>query len=154
MGCGEEIEEMLEIKVIEMGGDEEMFTSEAWRRTFDINEPIFIELCHEFYSTFEFNKDVPKEELWSTRLIKFRLARKDHSLTLVQFSKHLGLYENEDVISEGFESYFIGGLHSDDNFNAMEYWLRISSDDDLQLSRSHAAKIKKPETNIQEKDKK
>ncbi|GKA22640.1 hypothetical protein Tco_0708602 [Tanacetum coccineum] len=66
MDCGEEIEEMLEIK-----------------------------LCREFYSTFEFNEDVPKEELGSTRLIKFRL-------------------------------------------------LRISSDDDLQLSRSHAAKIKKP----------
>nr|GEY77785.1 hypothetical protein [Tanacetum cinerariifolium] len=29
MGCGEEIEEMLEIKVIKIGGDEEMFTSEA-----------------------------------------------------------------------------------------------------------------------------
>ncbi|GJW11349.1 hypothetical protein Tco_1577176 [Tanacetum coccineum] len=65
--------------------------------------------------------------------------------------KHLGLYENEDVISEGFESYFIGGLRSDDNFNAMEYWLRISSDDDLQLSWSHAAKIKKPVLRVLQK---
>nr|GEU52520.1 reverse transcriptase domain-containing protein [Tanacetum cinerariifolium] len=110
MGCGEEIEEMLEIKVIEMGGDEEMFTSKAWRRA----------------------------------LIKFRLSGKDHSLTLVQFAKPLGLYENKDISSKGFESYFIRGLHSDDNFNARDYWLRISSDDDLQLSRSHVAKIKKP----------
>nr|GEX05070.1 hypothetical protein [Tanacetum cinerariifolium] len=71
MGYEEEIKEMLEIKVIDLGGDEEMFTSEAWRRVFDINEPTFIELC-----------------------------LKDHSLTLVQFAKHLGLYENVEVSSE------------------------------------------------------
>ncbi|GJS68067.1 hypothetical protein Tco_0682632 [Tanacetum coccineum] len=98
MDRGEEIEEMLEIKVIEMGGDEKML------------------------------------------LLKLR-----------GFSKCLGLYENEDVSSEGFESYFNGGLLSDDNFNAREYWLRISSDDDLQLSRSHAAKIKKPVLGVLQK---
>ncbi|GKE23450.1 hypothetical protein Tco_1434962, partial [Tanacetum coccineum] len=34
MGCTEAIKEILEIKVYEMGGDEEIFTSEAWRRVF------------------------------------------------------------------------------------------------------------------------
>ncbi|GJY36728.1 hypothetical protein Tco_0422106 [Tanacetum coccineum] len=42
MGCAEEIEEMLEIKVVE-----EIFTSEAWRRAFDINDLIFPDLCKE-----------------------------------------------------------------------------------------------------------
>ncbi|GKA11368.1 hypothetical protein Tco_0690801 [Tanacetum coccineum] len=37
LGCAEAIEEMLKIKVYEMGGKEEIFTSEAWRRAFDIN---------------------------------------------------------------------------------------------------------------------
>ncbi|GKD86454.1 hypothetical protein Tco_1357608, partial [Tanacetum coccineum] len=56
MGCAEEIENMLEINVYEAGGQEEIFSSEAWRRVFDINEPIYIELCHEFYSTYEFDE--------------------------------------------------------------------------------------------------
>nr|GFC73111.1 hypothetical protein [Tanacetum cinerariifolium] len=64
LGCGDEIEEMLEIKVYEMGGDEVLFTSEAWRHAFDINEPIYTELCHEFYVTNKF------EEEFVTRLAK------------------------------------------------------------------------------------
>nr|GEU99629.1 hypothetical protein [Tanacetum cinerariifolium] len=56
MGCGEEIERILEIKLVEMGGDQEIFSFEAWRRAFDINEPIYAELCHEFYFTYEFNE--------------------------------------------------------------------------------------------------
>ncbi|GKF50269.1 hypothetical protein Tco_0146736, partial [Tanacetum coccineum] len=134
MGCAEEIEEMLEIKLVEMGGNEKLFTFEAWRCAFDINEPIYTKLCHEFYSTFEFDEEVPSEELWSNKLIKFRLAGKDHSLTLVKFAKRLGLYFNEEVGMEGFESYLIGGLRSDDHFNAREYWLSISSEEELHLS--------------------
>ncbi|GKF58141.1 hypothetical protein Tco_0171678, partial [Tanacetum coccineum] len=36
MGCAEEIENILEIKVYEAGSQEEIFSSEAWRRVFDI----------------------------------------------------------------------------------------------------------------------
>ncbi|GKC18467.1 hypothetical protein Tco_1020617, partial [Tanacetum coccineum] len=32
MGCAEEIEEILEFKVYEIGGQHEIFTFEAWRR--------------------------------------------------------------------------------------------------------------------------
>ncbi|GJZ75128.1 hypothetical protein Tco_0639593 [Tanacetum coccineum] len=59
MGYAEEIENMLEIKVYEAGSQEEIFSSEAWRRVFDINETIYTELCHEFYSTYDFDKVVP-----------------------------------------------------------------------------------------------
>nr|GFA86034.1 hypothetical protein [Tanacetum cinerariifolium] len=51
-----EIEEMLEIKLVEIGGDQEICGSEVWRHAFDINEPIYIELCHAIYSTYEFNE--------------------------------------------------------------------------------------------------
>ncbi|GJT30598.1 hypothetical protein Tco_0910873 [Tanacetum coccineum] len=56
MGCTKEIEEMMEIKVYEMGGDEEMFTFEAWRCAFDIREPVYANLCHEIYATYEFDE--------------------------------------------------------------------------------------------------
>nr|GEX80528.1 retrovirus-related Pol polyprotein from transposon TNT 1-94 [Tanacetum cinerariifolium] len=44
------------IKLHEAGSDEEIFTSVAWIRAFNINEPIYAELCHEFYSTYEFDE--------------------------------------------------------------------------------------------------
>ncbi|GJY81780.1 hypothetical protein Tco_0494531 [Tanacetum coccineum] len=49
---------MLEIKVYEIGGQQEIFTSKAWRRLFDISEKIYIELYHEFYFTYAFDKDL------------------------------------------------------------------------------------------------
>ncbi|GJV74591.1 hypothetical protein Tco_1506175 [Tanacetum coccineum] len=61
------IEEMLEIKVYEIGGDEEIFISEAWRRAFDIREPIYADLCHEFYTTYEFDEAVTDEDLMSKK---------------------------------------------------------------------------------------
>ncbi|GKB26333.1 hypothetical protein Tco_0865734 [Tanacetum coccineum] len=82
------IEEMLEIKVYEMGGDEVLFTSKAWRRAFDINEPIYNELCYEFYNEFE--EEVTDEELTSKKLIKFRLGGRAHSLTILKFASRLG----------------------------------------------------------------
>ncbi|GJZ59562.1 hypothetical protein Tco_0615378 [Tanacetum coccineum] len=63
MGCAEEIENMLEIKVYEVGIQEEIFNSKAWRRVFDINELIYIELCHEFYLTYEFHEVCADDEL-------------------------------------------------------------------------------------------
>ncbi|GJZ86439.1 hypothetical protein Tco_0658049 [Tanacetum coccineum] len=44
--------------VYEMGGQEEIFTSEALIRAFDINELIYTELYHEFCSTYEFDEDL------------------------------------------------------------------------------------------------
>ncbi|GJR94202.1 hypothetical protein Tco_0266376 [Tanacetum coccineum] len=70
MGCVETIEEMLEIKVVKMGGNEEVFSSDTWRRAFDINDPIYTKLCHEFFSTFEFDEEVNDEELTSKKIIK------------------------------------------------------------------------------------
>nr|GEW82705.1 reverse transcriptase domain-containing protein [Tanacetum cinerariifolium] len=74
MGCTKEIENMLEIKVCETRSQEEIFSSEAWRRVFDINEPIYTELRHEFYSTYEFDEVRDDNELRTKKGIKFRLC--------------------------------------------------------------------------------
>ncbi|GJX17424.1 hypothetical protein Tco_0218256 [Tanacetum coccineum] len=117
LDCAEAIDEMLEIKIVEMGGQEKIFTSEAWRRAFDINEPIYTELCHEFYSTYEFDEEVTNEELITKKLINLRLGARGHSLTL---------------------------LENDDHFNARDYWLSISNEDELHLSRSYTQTIRSP----------
>ncbi|GKE07152.1 hypothetical protein Tco_1399170 [Tanacetum coccineum] len=53
---------------------EEIFTSEAWRRAFDIREHVCAELCHEFYATYEFDETVTDEELMSRKENIFALS--------------------------------------------------------------------------------
>ncbi|GJU27710.1 hypothetical protein Tco_1166331 [Tanacetum coccineum] len=48
MGCDGEIDDMLRIRLREAESNEEIFTSVAWIRAFNINEPINAKLCHEF----------------------------------------------------------------------------------------------------------
>ncbi|GJZ09567.1 hypothetical protein Tco_0543850 [Tanacetum coccineum] len=73
------------------------------------------------------------EELITKKLIKFRLGGHGHSLTLLEFARRLGLYHSAEICEEGFEVYFEGGLRSDKHFNARDYWLIISSKDELHL---------------------
>ncbi|GJV12350.1 hypothetical protein Tco_1353891 [Tanacetum coccineum] len=141
MSYGEAINEMLMIKLFVAGTNEEMFTSEAWTNAFNIDEPIYSELSHEFYSTYEFDEFCAADELRAKKIIKFRLCRHTFSWTLLEFAKRLGLYNSEEIEEEGFDVYFQGGLRSDEHFNAQEYWLSISQKENLSLSRSHASTI-------------
>ncbi|GJT18587.1 hypothetical protein Tco_0877293 [Tanacetum coccineum] len=144
MGCDGEIDDMLRIRVREAESEEEIFTSVAWIRAFNINELIYAELCHEFYSTYEFDEVCADNELQSKKIIKFRLGGRAHSLTLLEFARRLGLYQAVELEEDGFNVYFEGGLHSDDNFNAQDYWLSISHEDNLGFSRSHTSTIRNP----------
>ncbi|GJT56567.1 hypothetical protein Tco_0991621 [Tanacetum coccineum] len=83
MGCDGEIYDMLRIKLRKAGSDEEIFTSVAWIRAFNINEPIYAKLCHD-----------------------------------------------------------------DEHFNAQDYWLSISREENLGLSRSHISTIKNPNLRV------
>ncbi|GJZ06514.1 retrotransposon ORF1 [Tanacetum coccineum] len=125
MGCGKVIDEMLTIKLSVAGIDEEIFTSEVCTRAFNIDEPIYNKLCHEFYSTYEFDEVCADDELRTKKIIKFKIY-------------------GHEINEEGFDVYFQGGLHSDEHFNAQEYWLSISQEENLSLSRSHDSTIHKP----------
>ncbi|GJU76330.1 hypothetical protein Tco_1273400 [Tanacetum coccineum] len=127
-----------------MGGEEEIFSSKAWRRAFDINEPIYTELCHEFYSTYDFDEEVTNKELMTKKIIKFRLGGCGHTLNLFEFARRLSLYHAVEINEEGFDVYFQEGLHSDEKFNFRDYWLSISSEEELHLSRSLASSIRSP----------
>ncbi|GJX02606.1 hypothetical protein Tco_0186519 [Tanacetum coccineum] len=134
---------MLRIRLRAAGSDEEIFTSVAWIRAFNINEPIYTELCHEFYSSYEFDEVYVGDELQTKKIIKFRLGGRAHSLTLLEFARRLGLYQAAELDEEGFNVYFEMGLRSDDNFNAQDYWLSISQEENLSLSRSHTSTIRR-----------
>ncbi|GKD61616.1 hypothetical protein Tco_1299125 [Tanacetum coccineum] len=121
MACGEEIDEMLTIKLCVAGTNEEIFTSKAYTNAFNIDEPIYSELCHKFYSTYEFDEVCVDDELRTKKIIKFRLYGRAFSWTLLELAKRLGLYHSEEIEEEGFDVYFQGGLHGDEHFNAQEY---------------------------------
>ncbi|GKA19334.1 hypothetical protein Tco_0699249 [Tanacetum coccineum] len=144
MGCGEEIDGMLRINLSKAGTNEEIFTYVAWIRAFNINELIYSEFCHEFYSTYEFDEVFADDELKTKKIIKFRLGGCAHSLTLLEFAQRLGLYHSEELDEEGFDIYFQGDLRSDEHFNAQEYWLSISREENLSLSRSNVYAIRNP----------
>ncbi|GKA57007.1 hypothetical protein Tco_0756079 [Tanacetum coccineum] len=113
-----EIDDMLRIRLREAGSDEEIYTS-------------FDEVCAD-------------DELQSKKNIKFRLGGRAHNLTLLEFARRLGLNQTVELEEEGFNVYFEGGLRNDDNFNAQDYWLSISREDNLGLSRSHTSTIRNP----------
>ncbi|GKC54715.1 hypothetical protein Tco_1077460, partial [Tanacetum coccineum] len=144
MDCDGEIDDMLRIRVREAESEEEIFTSVAWIRAFNINEPIYAELCHEFYSTYEFDEVCADDELQTKKIIKFRLGGRAHGLTLLEFAYRLGLYQVVELEEDGFNVYFEGGLRNDENFNAQDYWLSISRVKNLSLSRSHTSTIRNP----------
>nr|GEU37921.1 hypothetical protein [Tanacetum cinerariifolium] len=75
-------------------------------KAFNINEPIYSELCHEFYSTYEFDKVYGDDELKTKKIIKFRLGGRAHSLTLLEFAQRLGLYDVEELDEKSFDVYF------------------------------------------------
>nr|GEX96088.1 hypothetical protein [Tanacetum cinerariifolium] len=107
MGCGEAIDEILTIKFFVAGTNEEIFTSEGWTNAFNINEPIYSELFHEFYSAYEFDEVCAADELRTKKIIKFRLCGRVFSWTLLEFAKRLGLYNSEEIREEGFDMYFL-----------------------------------------------
>ncbi|GJU99705.1 hypothetical protein Tco_1328976 [Tanacetum coccineum] len=141
---GKRIDDMLRIKLCEAESNEEIFTYVAWIRAFNIKEPIYVELCHELYSTYEFDEVCADDELQRKKTIKFRLGGRAHNFTLLEFAHRLGLYLADELEDDGFDVYFQGGLRSDDHFNAQEYLLSISRVEKLGLSRSHSSTIRNP----------
>ncbi|GJW20190.1 putative reverse transcriptase, RNA-dependent DNA polymerase [Tanacetum coccineum] len=97
-----------------------------------------------FFSVAWFDKVCADDELQSKKIISFRLGGRAHGLTLLEFARRLGLYQADELEKEGFDTYFQGGLRSDENFNAREYWERISIDRDLHLSRSSITFVRFP----------
>ncbi|GJX59573.1 hypothetical protein Tco_0290963 [Tanacetum coccineum] len=109
MGYDGEIDYMLRIRLREAESNEEIFTSMAWIRAFNINEPIYAELAKEYIiSTYEFDEVCADDELQTKKIIKFRLGGRTHSLTLLKFARRLGLYHADELEEDGFNVYFEG----------------------------------------------
>ncbi|GJQ98828.1 hypothetical protein Tco_0521813 [Tanacetum coccineum] len=91
----------------------------------------------------EFDKVVADDELMTKKVIKYRLCGKAYAKSILDFAKRLGLYTDDEIQEYGFETYIIRGLRNDDDFSADQYWINISSEETLTLSRSLAKTIRK-----------
>ncbi|GKA65782.1 hypothetical protein Tco_0765489 [Tanacetum coccineum] len=120
-GCSRKTKSRYNTSLKEAETGEEIFFSVDWVRAFNLRGPIYPELCREFYATYEFDEVCVDDELQSKKIICFRLRGRAHSLTLLEFARKLGLYHPDELEKEGFNTYFQGGLRSDENFNAREY---------------------------------
>nr|GEU65984.1 hypothetical protein [Tanacetum cinerariifolium] len=128
VGCGEVIDEMLTIKLSVAGTDEEIFTLEAWTKAFNIDEPIYSELYHEFYSTYEFDEVCADDELRTKKIIKFRLYGHAFSWTLLEFARRLEFYHSDEINEEGFDVYFQGGLPYFEGITQNDHLWLVSED--------------------------
>nr|GEW03386.1 hypothetical protein [Tanacetum cinerariifolium] len=133
LGCDEEIDDMLRIRLREAGSNEEIFTSVAWIRDFNINAPIYVELCHEFYSTYEFDEVCADDELQTKKIIKFRLDGRAHNLTLLEFARRLGIYHADEIDEEVFNVYFERGMRM---WWLIARWMKRKGADDMIRSLS------------------
>ncbi|GKA22859.1 ribonuclease H-like domain-containing protein [Tanacetum coccineum] len=123
----------------------QMFTMNSWNGEVAVEKQslvITLELCRKFYATYKFDEVCADDELQSKKIISFKLRRRAYNLTLLEFARRLGLYHAEELEEEIFDTYFQGGLRSDENFNAKEYWERISIDKDLHSSRSSITSVR------------
>ncbi|GKC32188.1 hypothetical protein Tco_1039482 [Tanacetum coccineum] len=151
MGCDGEIDDMLRIKLRKAESNEEIFTFMAWKRACNIKEPIYAELCHEFYSTYEFDEVCADDELQSKKIIKFRLGGRTHNLPLLEFARRLGLYHADELEEDGFdEPNFEGDSQNDhlwlvskdywyDNIQKNDLWLLSMFDDRHQNGYANVA---------------
>ncbi|GJY52833.1 reverse transcriptase domain-containing protein [Tanacetum coccineum] len=97
LGCAKEIKAMLEIKLYEMGGEEE-------KRRYSVSNL----------------GDVP--------LTSMNQSMQSY---VMSFIPPTSLMSSHEIRDGGFEVYFQGGLRNDDHFNAIKYWLSISSEEEL-----------------------
>ncbi|GKC75515.1 hypothetical protein Tco_1126289, partial [Tanacetum coccineum] len=70
--------------------------------------------------------------------MKFRLGGNTHTFTLLEFARALGLYNREEFADRHFKYYFKSRVHDDSQFREEEYWVSVSSEDSVRLSRTCA----------------
>nr|GEV76115.1 hypothetical protein [Tanacetum cinerariifolium] len=104
---------------------QEVFTSQAWRRLFDIKGPLVHELILEFFNTFRFEEVVL--DLDTTGVLQFELGGARHRLSLRQFILALGLHTTEEMKTVRFGAYSSESARQILNKRDLrDYWIRIS----------------------------
>ncbi|GKB44842.1 hypothetical protein Tco_0889784 [Tanacetum coccineum] len=110
--------------------DFQVFTSQAWRRLFDIRGPLVGELILEFLSTLKFGELLL--DLDAPGTIQFQLGRARRCMSWRQFIVALGLHTGEEMESLGFARYWSeSGRMIPGKGDLRDYWRSIYIDGDF-----------------------
>ncbi|GJQ91656.1 hypothetical protein Tco_0002795 [Tanacetum coccineum] len=80
-----------------------VFTSQAWRRLFEIQGSLVYELILEFFSTFRFEEEVL--DLDTAGALQFQLEGVRRRMSWREFIMGMGLHTAEEIESVGFGAY-------------------------------------------------
>ncbi|GKA51824.1 ribonuclease H-like domain-containing protein [Tanacetum coccineum] len=104
-----------------------LFTSDAWRRLFEIRGPLVREFMIEFFSTCRISDTEMGLHVRDT--LYFQLGGARRSMTRRHFILALGLHTAKEMAWGGFEAYWLGSTRAIPNKGGLRaYWTRISSD--------------------------
>ncbi|GJR50659.1 hypothetical protein Tco_1401180 [Tanacetum coccineum] len=107
-----------------------VFTSRAWRRLFEVRGPLIFELIMEFFSTFRFSKAIIDIDTEGT--LQFQLGGVRLRMSWRQFILALGLHTEEEMGTTGFGLHWAESVRQiSDKGDLSAYWRGISSKGDF-----------------------
>ncbi|GJZ91595.1 hypothetical protein Tco_0663522 [Tanacetum coccineum] len=117
-----------EINIIQSseGDGQTVFTSQAWRRLFEIRGSLVHKLILEFFSTFRFGDGVL--DLDTPRALQFQLGGVRHRMSWREFTLGMGLHNVKEIGLVGFSAYWAESARQiPDKGDLSAYWVGISS---------------------------
>ncbi|GJU34190.1 hypothetical protein Tco_1182544 [Tanacetum coccineum] len=120
-----------------------LFTSNAWRRLFEIRGPLVREFMLEFFSTCRMSDTEMGLDVADT--LCFQLGGARRRMTWRQFILALGLHTEEEMAEAVFGAYWSGSERViPDKGDLRDYWIEISSDRDFLVAAPSYVHIKDP----------
>ena len=77
-------------------------TCDGWLQLFKIQEPVYAELCWEFFATISFRGG---SEYYNPNTISFSLGGEMRQCSMVEFSWRLGIYDQDMSMTDYFEAF-------------------------------------------------
>jgi hypothetical protein len=115
---------------IEVRIDDRLVTSNMWNNVFGNREPVYRELCLEFYSTLRVKKELHKiRDIFEERCIQFYCGGVLRKMTVAQFGYYAGMYSEAELNNSDFRGLLRQGLfvkQSFDDESLTQYWSRIT----------------------------
>ena len=80
----------------------------------------------------------------TNEFLNFRLGGRKHEVTLFEFGNLLWLNSDTNLSNKDFKFLVITGVRNINNFDAHEFWKRISTEEKLEYGESKVSSIKSP----------
>ena len=115
---------------IEAQVGDRVVVSNMWQNVFANREPVYRELCLEFFSTFKVKKELNKiKDLFEERVVHFYCGGMLRKISVAQFGYYTGMYTLDELNNNDFRGLLRQGLYVKQPFDGeslTQYWTRIT----------------------------